>query len=294
MMIVGNMNEIFDGNNIKPIILVVLGPHRSGTSALTGMLSILGANLPENLMKANSGNSVGYFESTHVMSFNDRLLSQMGSSWHDISSVDQLLNYTPPSQDFIDEAVELLKTEFINATVPIIKDPRMCRLVSFWSEVFNRLGRQPIYIHTHRNPLEMAQSLAARHPISINKGLLIWLRHVLDAEATTRNDRRAFTSYQALLNNWRVQVSQIEKATGFYFDSQADAIQKKIDDFLSVDLRHQISNGDKTYQSQDFPYLLRETLNILEGWRGGISRVEDYPKLDKIRERLDNSTKNIL
>ena len=50
--------------------LFVLGMHRSGTSALTRVLSIAGAKLPASLMDAGKGNNGGHwvfwFEQTGV------------------------------------------------------------------------------------------------------------------------------------------------------------------------------------------------------------------------------------
>ena len=42
--------------------VIVLGMHRSGTSALTRVISLLGADLPSSLMPANLSNEAGFFE----------------------------------------------------------------------------------------------------------------------------------------------------------------------------------------------------------------------------------------
>lgn len=283
------MNETLGNKKLKPVTLVVLGPHRSGTSALTGVLGQLGANLPKHLMPANDGNSSGYFESSRVKSFNDRLLSDLGSSWDDISALDLDIFSDQVRESFLDEAVEILKTEFIDARIPVLKDPRICRLVDFWREAIDRFGYRPIYIHTHRNPLETACSLAARHPISVEMGALIWLRHVLDAEAATRNEPRAFTNYQALLKNWRAQVSMIEAATGFGFHRKTPPIQQEIDTFLSKNLRHQTHQLEDMRRSAQVADLVSKAFEIFEGWKDGISNPADYPRLDMLRTRLDGS-----
>ena len=280
------MNDKLETKKRKPVILVVLGPHRSGTSALTGVLSHLGASLPEHLMLANDGNAAGYFESSRVKSFNDKLLAELGSSWHDISP---LAVTSVPDQvwdSFLDEAVELLETEFSGARIPLLKDPRICRFVPFWRDVFERAGYQPIYIHTHRNPLETAQSIAARHPILVEMGLLIWLRHVLDAEAATRNAPRAFTNYRALLENWR---AKIEAATGFVLHRKTPAVQQTIDAFLTEGLRHQTRKPEDVQRSRQVANIVRETFEILERWVDGVSAPEDYAKLDSLRDQLDGA-----
>jgi len=63
--------------------VVVLGMHRSGTSALTRMISLLGADLPHNLMPPHFSNEAGFFESNDLMIVHEQLLSSAGSNWQD-------------------------------------------------------------------------------------------------------------------------------------------------------------------------------------------------------------------
>ncbi|MCG6112934.1 MAG: hypothetical protein MEQ74_12235 [Paracoccus sp.] len=282
------MDEMHEEAETKPAILVVLGPHRSGTSALTGMFSRLGANLPKHLMPENDGNARGYFESSRVKSFNDRLLAKMGSNWRDVLPLDLRTIEEPDREGLLCEAAELLASEFENAHLPILKDPRMCRLVDFWREAIARFGYRPVYIHTHRNPLETARSLSARHPISVETGLLIWLRHVLDAEAATRNEHRVFTNYQALLENWRAQVSIMEAATGIGLYPAEPAARQDVDAFLSGKLRHQASPVEELSKPDQLTGLAREVFCILESWTEGRSNLVDYDKMDDLRGSLDN------
>ena len=71
------------------IAILVLGMHRSGTSALTRMISLLGADLPANLMPAREqNNETGFWESEDVRRINDILLTSMGSAWDDWRDID--------------------------------------------------------------------------------------------------------------------------------------------------------------------------------------------------------------
>jgi len=63
--------------------IIVLGMHRSGTSAFTGVLNILGVELGSNLMEPTKENPRGYFEKRAVMEINDEILNILGSSWDD-------------------------------------------------------------------------------------------------------------------------------------------------------------------------------------------------------------------
>ena len=61
--------------------LVVLGMHRSGTSAVTRMLSLLGSDLPQHLMPAvQNDNARGFWESQRLADLHDEMLAEAGSS----------------------------------------------------------------------------------------------------------------------------------------------------------------------------------------------------------------------
>ena len=64
---------------------MVLGAHRSGTSALSGVIQRLGVNLGDNLLGPQAGiNERGFGEHSEVVALHDRLLKQLGSSWDSI------------------------------------------------------------------------------------------------------------------------------------------------------------------------------------------------------------------
>ena len=56
--------------------VLVLGMHRSGTSAVTRVLSMCGATLPANLMEMTGRNPRGYFASQRIMELHDALLAE--------------------------------------------------------------------------------------------------------------------------------------------------------------------------------------------------------------------------
>lgn len=286
---VDKMNSSRENSVQKPVCLMVLGPHRSGTSALSGVLSHLGGDLPKTLMPASEGNAEGYFESLRVMAFNDRLLNALGSDWKDLSPLD--LGRVPDQvfESLMSEAVQVLQDEFSAARLPLLKDPRICRFVGFWSEAFSRAGYEPLYIHTHRNPLETAQSLQKRDGIPIELGLLIWLRHVLDAEAATRGRARVFTNYKALLEDWRAQTAQMEQALGLTFHRNTGKVRQEIDDFLTDSLRHQQRAPEEVRRSAQVADVVRETFQILESWAGGAGKSSDHDALDVLRSRMDGA-----
>src|SRR5580693_429281 len=64
--------------------LVVLGMHRSGTSALTGMLHHLGVALGDDLMPATADNPRGYWEHSDIVRANQAIMTALGWAWDDM------------------------------------------------------------------------------------------------------------------------------------------------------------------------------------------------------------------
>lgn len=223
--------------------LLVLGMHRSGTSAVTGAIAQLGAAAPLTLMPANACNERGFWESLRIMALNDELLASAGSAWHDWRAFDS--GYASPLMDgYKTRAKQLIEDEFGAAGLFVLKDPRICRILPFWSTALGEMNIASRIVIPVRSPLEVAHSLAARDGFCLEKALLIWLRHVLDAERETRHLPRAVVAMDDFLEDWRGSIKTIGRALEIEwprFDASAAAA---VDDFLSRDLKHQIAPVD--------------------------------------------------
>jgi hypothetical protein len=97
--------------------VLVLGMHRSGTSALAGALEAMGFDLgPEDdVMPADIGNPEGYFELLSVVRANDDLLARFGGRW------DSPPNFAPGWSE--DDAAN----EFVDTSSKIRESRYCCR-----------------------------------------------------------------------------------------------------------------------------------------------------------------------
>ena len=68
--------------------LLVLGMHRSGTSATAGLLVRLGVEAPMMLMPADASNPEGYWESRRLWEVHERLLRDADSRWDTYTRLD--------------------------------------------------------------------------------------------------------------------------------------------------------------------------------------------------------------
>jgi GT2 family glycosyltransferase len=235
---------------MKRICILILGPHRSGTSALARTVSLLGADLPANLLDPQPDNPTGFWESNDHMILNDELLARMGLRWDSFLSTHWNLLDTASFVYYRDRIVELLYRDFESSRLFVIKDPRLSRLLPIWRAALARFGAAPKCILTVRHPLEVAKSLNARDGIALQAGLRTWLRHLLEAEGGSRDLNRVFVSYEFLLNNWQAAARRISQALDIEWPRALNEAATEIEGFLRRDARHHLP-GELTDGSVD-------------------------------------------
>ena len=220
---------------VKPVYLV-LGMHRSGTSAVTQLLALAGCGLPRDVLPADEHNARGYFEPWRVSVFNDERLRAGASAWDDPLG----FPFRPLADDdaWGSRAAALVAQQFDLAAAPLLKDPRVSLLMPLWRSVFASAGLSPLCVVPVRDPLAVAASLAKRNGFSVQKSILLWCSYMLAAEAYSRGLPRVFVAYDALLTDWRLQARRIESALGAPLPNLDDPAARGIDAFLSADLRH--------------------------------------------------------
>jgi hypothetical protein len=217
---------------------LVLGMHRSGTSAVTQMLALAGASLPENVMAGDEHNAKGYFEPWKIAMFNDERLRAGGGAWDDVFAFPYRPLATRAERSWLNRAEVLFDQEYGELRYPLLKDPRVTVLMPFWRKVLGDLEIGARCVIPVRHPLAVAGSLARRNGFPPEKSVLIWSAYMLAAEAYTRDLPRAFVSYDGLLGDWRAEVARIETAHGAPLPKMTEASAKAIDRFLTPELRH--------------------------------------------------------
>jgi len=221
-----------------PRAVVVLGMHRSGTSALTRVISLLGADLPGNLMRPNPENEAGYWESADLVVIHDEMLSSAGTYWHDWRAFNPDWYDSPIAPVFRRRILDVLRNDYGNSQLFVVKDPRICRFWPFWREVLDEFGAKPGVVLPVRNPLEVAASLRRRDGFVSAKSCLLWLRHVIDAEKATRDVPRAVVTYDALLADWQGVVATLGAGLGVSWPRRGALVELEIERVLATQLRH--------------------------------------------------------
>ena len=223
---------------------LVLGMHRSGTSAMTQLLSLAGAQLPQNVMPGDEHNAQGYFEPWRIATFNDDRLRAASSAWDDAFAYP--CPDVPPAEaaDWRARAAALFAEEFAGRRFPLMKDPRVTVLLPFWRQVFETLDLRARCVIPVRHPLAVASSLARRDGFAPEKSVLLWSTYMLAAEAYSRDLPRAFVGYDSLLSDWRSEVARIERGHGAGLPKLGKGAARAIDAALTSELRHNRADGD--------------------------------------------------
>jgi hypothetical protein len=233
---------------------LVLGMHRSGTSTVAGVLTKLGISPPTTLMPPNQHNERGYFESIRLMHLHDELLASAGTTWNDWRQFNSTWYGTAIAESFKKRAENFLREEFGDHPAFVLKDPRCCRFAPFWFEVFERCRVVPRVVIPIRSPLEVALSLRRRENFPLNMGILLWLRHVLDAEYFSRPHQRAIVHWPDLLKDWRNTMAAVAEAVGRASPRLSDHVSVEVETYLSDVLRHhevtdsELSNHSEVHQ----------------------------------------------
>ncbi len=267
----------------KPTCVVVLGMHRSGTSALTGTLNLLGCTLPDVLIPGNSTNEKGHFESVKLRSFLDEILQSVASRWDDWHSIPTGWFDSSRADEFQAEAVNLLAEEYGPSRLFVLKNPRICRLLPFWNDVWGAANVDPAFVLIHRNPTEVAASLERRNGMDTQLSLLIWLRHVIEAEIGTRGCARSFTSYRELMQNWHHTATKLQSDLKLSFPRFSLGVTEEVEEFLSPTLRHFNETADSAMNDPIVSGWVRDVFAILERWTDQGENSKDHAQLDHIR-----------
>ena len=267
--------------------LLVLGMHRSGTSALARVLGLCGAALPRNKMAAAESNELGFWEPQPIVDAHDRFLREAGTGWDAIADYPASLFASEPAAACRRGLADLAVSEYGDAPLFILKDPRISRLMPLWRSVLDELGIAPRVVIMVRNPLEIANSLKARDGWSEHRALIVWLRYLLTAERDTRDLVRCFIGYGQLMKDWHATVERLSDELGIALAERSPAVEQEIDAFIRLDLRHHRHRADALFQRDDVADCVKQAYRCFSD--AAETGTVDHAALDRIAVMLDDA-----
>lgn len=231
------MNELARS---APVAILVLGMHRSGTSATTRVLNLMGVDLNDELIAAEADNNAkGFWESTGANQIHEELLQALGRTWHDMRELPADWLNAPATHLARHKLRVLLERDFAQSKLWAVKDPRACRFAPMWIQLLHEMGVAVRALFVARDPREVVESLRKRDGWDPGHSYLLWAQHVLEAEMATRDCPRALMTYNDLMSDWRACVTSIGEQLGIEWPRQIDEAAADVEAFLDVGERHQ-------------------------------------------------------
>ena len=213
--------------------------HRSGTSAITRGLKVLGVDLGERIAPGIAGNNdKGFWEDLDLNALNIEILDALGHDWHSNPSISSSEQMGQSLWQFRLRAIELLRSKIPGHAVWGLKDPRMPRLLAFWNDVFEHLGLDVGYIIAVRHPMSVARSLNRRDGFEAEKSHYLWLEHMVPSILESGGHRRVVVDYDLVMEQPEVQLLRIADRLGLSSKLNAGALEEYKDRFLDAGLRH--------------------------------------------------------
>jgi hypothetical protein len=155
-----------------PWVLVV-GMHRSGTSAVTGALGHLGlaAPVPRDRWQPTEDNP-DHWESLSLGLHNDALLERLGGAWDRPPDPSTGWEWGPESVgEQMGDPAAPASAAFPNPGPVVWKDPRLCLVLPYW---LVRLPGPVAAVFIWRAPLSVARSLRARDGFNLDGAVALW------------------------------------------------------------------------------------------------------------------------
>ncbi|RWC32687.1 MAG: hypothetical protein EOS27_06235 [Mesorhizobium sp.] len=273
---------------VQRTCIMVLGMHRSGTSALARAISLLGADLPKNMLGANPTNETGHWEPLRLMELHDRMLAEAGSRWDDWRPFEPADLGTSRLRFYEAEIERLIDEEYGSAPLFVLKDPRISRFVPLYADIMKRMRVDVRYVLIERNPLAVIASLAKRDRFTMCFSGLVWLRHGLEAEHATRGRPRVFLSYEDMLNNWRNGIEAITSALGINWPHSEMEWQTALSNHFSENHQHHVASAYQLEADQDINDWIKQAYRAVRALEKDPTDGAAMLQLDTVRGAFDS------
>lgn len=259
-------------------ILFIVGPHRSGTSAVTQAFHKAGFEVGDTLLPSNDGNPSGYWEDEIYVACNDEILAEAGRHWRDPR---------PIEADSLNETTSLLANRRMIAKrlakqlkqygKLVVKDPRLCRTLPIWLEALNDLslaGRkmEAGFVFVGRNADTTIQSLVRRDGESADRSALLWLAYSFEAARHLKNQNTALLKYEDFVKAPFKTVERALHTLGWADDAKAAMkVRPGVDAVVDAE-RAKSSGREESAMSEPMRSLVKQVESALD--------VKDMAALD--------------
>ena len=265
--------------------ILVCGSHRCGTSAVTRVINLLGADIAQDLIPANSYNACGYWESASLITIHDDLFNSLRLQADPLDPLALPSNWhcTPEAQRTKLRLIDYIHTEFGASSLFVVKDPRISRLLPLWIDVLEELDVNALIVIPFRNPLEVAASLAYRDAVSLPKALLLYLHSYLEVELASRGYPRLYVRFNSMVGDWHLFHARFETVFGRQFPTASLAAKAELERFLASDLYHHRFTREQLAKHPDVPEIMIDLYDQMSNAANGADDVSLRASFDLLR-----------
>jgi hypothetical protein len=268
--------------------VVVLGMHRSGTSAVARGVAALGVHLGNNFLDAQPENPTGYWEDKGIVELNERVLERLRLKWDDVAPIGREAFGSWRMWRLRREAIRYLRLTFTSRALWGFKDPRTLRLLPFWERVFGECRVDDAYLLVIRNPASVASSLFARQAMPVETAQRLWLVHVVPFLSDLARKPLAVVDYDLLMRDPRAQLGRIADKLALPGADPAE-IDRFAGEFLDANLRHTLFSLDEIDGTTEVGRFTRDVYALLYDVADDKREVDDafWSAWKKLERPLD-------
>jgi hypothetical protein len=242
--------------------IVVVGMHRSGTSAVARGLQALGVYLGNDFLHAQPENPTGYWEDRPIVELNERVLKSLKLRWDGTRPIDRREFGAWRMWRLRREAVRELRRRFTPHPIWGFKDPRTIRLLPFWHRVLQEAAVDDAYLLVIRSPASIAASLYARQKMDVETAQRLWLAHMVPFLREIADRPVAVVDYDLLMRDPSAQLGRIARRMDIP-NGEAREIDRFAGDFIDANLRHTVFSLDDIDASAEAARLTRDAFLLL-------------------------------
>lgn len=193
--------------------MLVLGMHRSGTSALARVLNLMGAYVgeSEDLMPPHAqDNPTGYWERRELVIAHDDFFETAGHAWDRVSGFDLKALDADLQRKLARRVRQVVANQASHGTPWLVKDPRLCLLLPIWLEA----APDAACIVVVRDPREIAASMRESHRGIYTSHFLLalWEKYLRCAMRSLTGRRVVFVSYRIFLADPASETERLHRS----------------------------------------------------------------------------------
>ncbi|WP_250657395.1 glycosyltransferase [Alkalimarinus coralli] len=275
------------GTKNKKQAVLVLGMHRSGTSAFSRAVKTLGYSVGNNLMPASEDNQKGYWEDMGIVTLNEALLSKCHAAWDRPGVLRGSALISAQIAGHKDEIRALISKSFPKKNRIAIKDPRISLLSPIWRECLKDAGFSTKTILCLRHPQAVANSLNTRDHFSDLKSYHLWYHYNL-ALLEQAVDDVLVVSYENLLKNPESELKRIGAFLALDPDEWSAETSKEVNAYC-----REFIDSDLCRADDDISERFANAPAYLTAFYEALKKYDSVPKLkaEQIKAVLHASAK---